>query len=347
MRMKLILSGVMLVVVIAACKHEQTNPGPKPYQLDIPSGLPEMPIPADNPLTEEGVALGRRLFYDPILSGNQTMSCASCHKQEFAFTDGGKALSTGIDGLEGTRNTMPVFNLGYQRNFFWDGGAADLESQSIAPIQNPVEMHAALPEVIARLNAHAEYPGLFEKAFGTKVITTPMLMKAIAQFERTIVSGNSKWDKYLRGEATLSAAEERGRIVFETEATGDCVHCHTLGSTFSDFEFRNNGVDSISADAGRALITLRGTDSGKFKTPSLRNIALTAPYMHDGRFKTLEECVDHYNTGFHSAKNLDPALRTKVKGRMSAQDKSDLIAFLLALTDEDLIHDPRYSKPAE
>lgn len=344
MRRKLILVAALLAG-IAACRRESAGPGPVPYKLDIPKGLPEMSVPESNPLTEQGVALGRRLFYDPILSGNQTMSCASCHKQEFAFSDGGKALSTGIDGIEGTRNAMPLFNLGYQRKFFWDGGAADLESQAIAPIQNPVEMHATLPEVMERLNAHPEYPALFEQAFGSKMITTAMLMKALAQFERTIISGNSKWDRYLRGEATLSDAEERGRTVFEAEAKGDCIHCHSLGSTFSDFEFRNNGIDSISADAGRALITLLATDSGKFKTPSLRNIALTAPYMHDGRFRTLEECIEHYNSGFHQAKNLDAALRNKKKGRMNEQDKADLIAFLYALTDYELIRNPKFSKP--
>jgi cytochrome c peroxidase len=159
---------------------------------------------------------------------------------------------------------MSIANLGYQRKFFWDGGAADMESQVIGPIQNPVEMHATLTEVIAKLNAHKEYPALFARVFGSATITTPMVMKAIAQFERTLISGNSKWDQYRRGEATLSAEEARGREIFENEAKGDCTHCHTLGSTFSDFEFRNNGVDSISIDAGRALITLLATDSGKF-----------------------------------------------------------------------------------
>ncbi|MBS1630041.1 MAG: c-type cytochrome [Bacteroidetes bacterium] len=344
MRNKLFLLTA-LVLGIVACRHTATEPGPRAYQLDIPSGLPEMPVPADNPLTEEGVALGRKLFYDPILSGNQTMSCASCHKQEFAFTDGGKAFSFGIDGKLGTRNAMPLFNLGYQRGFFWDGGAADIESQVVGPIQNPVEMHADLAIVLGRLNAHSEYPTLFEKAFGTRTISSVLLMKAIAQFERTIVSGNSKWDKYLRGEATLTDAESRGRIVYEDEDKGDCTHCHSIGSTFSDFEYRNNGLDSVSADAGRALITFLATDSGKFKTPSLRNIALTAPYMHDGRFQTLEECVEHYNSGLQHARNLDPSLRNKVKNRLSTQQKSDLVAFLHTLTDYELISNPKFAKP--
>ncbi len=336
-----------LLLLAASCRPGETAaPGPTPYTLAIPSGMPAMSIPADNPLSVEGIALGRRLFYDSILSGNRRMSCASCHKQEFAFTDGpDNALSTGIDGLKGTRNAMSLANLGFQRKFFWDGGAADLESQVIGPIQNTVEMHLALPDMLARLNAHPEYPALFKQVFGSSAINTAMVMRALAQFERTLISANSKWDKFKRGEATLTDAEVRGRDVFEHEDKGDCTHCHALGSTFSDFEFRNNGIDSISADAGRALITLLGTDSGKFKTPSLRNIALTAPYMHDGRFKTLEECIEHYNTGFHNAKNLDPALAPKQRGRLSAQDKADLLAFLHALTDDAFIHDARFAKP--
>jgi cytochrome c peroxidase len=336
---------ILLLLAGSSCKQESEGPDLTPYKLVIPSGLPAMPIPTDNPLTEEGVSLGRRLFYDPILSGNNTQSCGSCHRQEFAFADTTSQFSIGIDGLPGTRNAMSICNLGYQRKYFWDGGAADMESQVIGPIQNPVEMHETLPNMVAKLNAHKDYPALFERVFGSSTITTPMVMKAIAQFERTLVSGNSKWDKYKRGEQSLSAEEARGLLVFEAENKGDCTHCHTLGSTFSDFEFRNTGLDSIAKDAGRALITFLSTDSGKFKTPSLRNIALTAPYMHDGRFKTLAECIDHYNTGFHYAANLDGSLSKQVKGRMSVQDKADLIAFLNALTDHEFIKDPKFAKP--
>ena len=337
-----------MIVAVVSCKKDDTGSpqqGPTPYTLAIPKGLPQMQIPVDNPLTVEGIALGRRLFYDPILSGNQRMACGSCHNQSFAFTDSTLALSMGIDNLPGVRNSMPLFNLGYQRKFFWDGGAADLESQVIGPIQNPVEMHAVLGDVIGRLNAHSEYPALFRQAFGTDKITTALLMKAIAQFERTMVSGNSKFDKYKRGEASLTAQEANGMALFEDEAKGDCNHCHSLGSTFSDFEFRNNGVDSIYADAGRYKITLLGSDSGKFKTPSLRNIALTAPYMHDGRFKTLQECLNHYNTGFHYSPTLDPVLASTVKGRMSAQDMADIIAFLQTLTDTEFTDNPAFKKP--
>jgi cytochrome c peroxidase len=338
-------AGALSLMVLQACKPNDNNPpGLTPYKLEIPSGLPAMDIPADNPLTEEGVALGRRLFYDTILSGNNTMSCGSCHRQEFAFADSSLRLSIGIDHLPGTRNTMSLANLGYQRKFFWDGGAADLESQVIGPIENPVEMHQSLPELAKELNEHSEYPALFEKVFGSSTITIPMVMKAIAQFERTLISGNSKWDKYRRGEASLTAGETRGKDVFEAENKGDCTHCHSLGSTFSDFEFRNTGLDSIAVDPGRWLITHLGTDSGKFKTPSLRNIALTAPYMHDGRFKTLGECIDHYNTGFHRTAHLDGNIARLPKGRLTEQDKADLIAFLNTLTDHEFITNPKFAR---
>ena len=341
-----IITIAFSLIVLQACKPEPDGPpGLTPYKLEIPSGLPAMDIPADNPLTEEGVALGRRLFYDSILSGNNTMSCGSCHKQQFAFTDSTLQFSIGIDGLPGTRNTMSLANLGYQRKFFWDGGAADMESQVIGPIQNPVEMHQSLPGMVQKLNTHKDYPALFQRVFGSATVTTPMVMKAIAQFERTLISGNSKWDKYKRGTASLTTEEARGKDIFEAEDKGDCTHCHTLGSTFSDFEFRNTGLDSIPVDAGRAMITFLATDSGKFKTPSLRNIALTSPYMHDGRFKTLEECIDHYNTGFHYTTYLDGNIRRLQKGRLSAQDKADLIAFLHTLTDHEFITNPKFAKP--
>ncbi len=350
-KLSIIITAAALLlstVVIDACKKD-INPdaftGGTPYLLIIPSGLPKMDIPANNPLTVEGVALGRKLFYDPILSANRTMSCASCHNQSYSFTDSNKQFSTGIDGIKGTRNAMNLVNLGFQKKFFWDGGAADLESQVIGPIQNPVEMHESLANAIHKLNTDSVYPGLFKKAFGGDTINTSMLMMAIAQFERTMISGNSKYDQYVRGVATLTAQELNGKQLFEDASKGDCTHCHVLGSTFSDFEFKNNGLDSIYTDPGRYKITLLASDSGKFKTPSLRNIALTAPYMHDGRFTTLQQCLDHYNTGFHYGAHLDPVLSTAVKGRMTAQDMTDIIAFLNTLTDTAFINNPAFKHP--
>ena len=320
--------------------HDHTH-----YDLNIPAGLPPMKIPADNPMTQEGVFLGRKLFYDNILSANNTMNCGSCHQLRNYTVDSNLALSTGIDGLQGERNSMPLFNIGYSTTFFWDGGAADLESQVLGPIANPVELHEDIGNVVKKLQAHPEYPGLFKKAFGTDVVSSKRIIQAIAQFERTMVSANSKFDQWRAGKTTLNEEEMRGLAVYESETKGDCVHCHGLGSTFTDFEFRNTGLDSIPVDKGRALITLLSSDEGKFKTPTLRNIAKTPPYMHDGRFATLRECIDHYNTGFKYTKNLAPELKPAIKGRMSEQDITDLIAFLRTLTDYEFINNKELDKP--
>lgn len=343
------LLAVIFCITLQACKNDDkptdTPAGTTPYKLVVPTGMPSMAIPADNPLTVEGIALGRKLFYDPILSANNSQSCASCHKQSSAFVDSNFQFSIGIDNIAGTRNAMPIFNLGWERNFFWDGGAATLESQVIGPIQNPVEMHETLENVLKKLNSHQEYPALFKKAFGTDSITIPKLMKAIAQFERTIISANSKYDRYKRGELQLSPSELNGMQIYVNQSKGDCNHCHVLGSTFTDFDFRNTGLDSIPVDKGRGNITLNPTDDGKFKTPTLRNIELTSPYMHDGRFKTLEECINHYNIGFKYSDNIDPNLAALPKNRMSPTEIADLVAFLKTLTDYSLITNPAYSKP--
>lgn len=342
--MKKIIVAIVFVLplIFVACdKGEEETPKATPYNLVIPEGLPPMIIPSTNPLTVEGVALGKRLFYDPILSGDNTQSCASCHLQEFAFTDPNQ-FSTGITGEQGPRNAMPLVNLGWQTKFFWDGGANGMESQVMGPITNPIEMHETMANAVAELNAHAEYPELFKAAFGSSEVTSQNIMRAIAQFERILISGNSKYDQYMRGEASLTAQELSGKALFEDMSKGDCSHCHTMGSTFSDFEFRNTGLDSISVDEGRYLITLNESDKGKFKTPSLRNVELTGPYMHDGRFQTLLECIEHYNTGFHYSANLDPNLFFSVKGRMTQQEMEDIVAFLKTLTDMEFVNNPAF-----
>lgn len=337
--------------IIFSCKKDENivipanpNSGLTPYKLQIPLGLPPISIPDSLQLTVEGIALGKQLFYDPILSANNSMSCASCHIQQNAFVDTGK-LSIGIDGIAGTRNAMPLFNLVYAKNFFWDGGATSIENQVIGPIINPVEMHSVLKDVIAKLNAVEDYKVKFKKVFGKNVITTAMLMKAIAQFEKTILSGNSKYDLYKVGKATLTSHEINGLNLFIDEKKGDCTHCHTLGSTFTDFAFKNNGLDSIPKDSGRYRIPpFLVSNIGKFKTPTLRNIELTAPYMHDGRFKTLTECVEHYNSGFKNSPNLDINIANKTKGRMTTQEVADIVAFLKTLTDMSLATNKNFAK---
>lgn len=341
---------IIALFLLASCKqdpeillgdgHDHVH-----YDLNIPAGLPPMKIPADNPLTKEGIELGRKLFYDNLLSANNTMNCGSCHQLRNYTVDSNLALSTGIDGIKGTRNSMPLFNIGYSTTFFWDGGAADLETQVLGPIANPVELHEDIGNVVKKLQQHPQYPSLFKKAFGTDVVSSKLIMQAIAQFERTMISANSKFDQWKSGKTSLTAEETRGMEVYLSETKGDCVHCHGIGSTFTDFEFRNTGLDSIPIDKGRSLITLNSSDDGKFKTPTLRNIAHTGPYMHDGRFATLRECIDHYNTGFKYTKNLSPELRTALKGRMSEQDINDLIAFLRTLTDYEFINNKNLDKP--
>lgn len=335
-----------LLVLVWACRPEPTQEvwSTTPYALHVPSSLPAMPIPASNRLTVQGVALGRKLFFDPILSGDNTQACGDCHLAQFAFGNN-TALSLGIDSLPGTRNAMPLFNLAWQPGFFWDGGAADIESQVVGPIQNPVEMHESLDHALAELKADAHYPDLFYAAFGTRTITIPLVMKAVAQFERTLVSGNAKYDRVMLGLESFSAQEQQGLDVYVSMSKGDCNHCHVLGSTFSDFVYRNTGLDSIPVDEGRFRITLLESDKGKFKTPSLRNITLTAPYMHDGRFTTLMQCIEHYNTQFHYAPNLDPMLASLPKGRMTQAEMQALEAFLQTLTDTEFISNPAFQKP--
>ena len=351
--MKKVIFGLSVAAVIyAGCKKDPSlteTPGGStasatPYTIVYPKGFSAMPIPADNPMTVEGVALGKRLFFEPLLSGNNQMSCGTCHHQEAAFVDAGKQFSEGITGEKGTRNAMPLFNLGWAKKFFWDGGAIGLENQVLGPITNPVEMHEDLNVAVAELQAHPEYPALFRKAFGTDKVSTALIMKAIAQFERTLISGNSKFDQWQRGQVALTVEELRGYELFTNMEKGDCNHCHVVSSQFTDYELRNNGLDSIFTDEGAEKITLNPLDKGKFKTPSLRNVELTAPYMHDGRFATLEEVVDHYNTGIKHSTTLDPNLQHLAPGRLSQQDVNDLVAFMKTLTDHDFINDPRFKQ---
>ncbi len=348
---RIIYISFFCVICIIACKKDpeiKTNGDGHSHThvtVNVPAGLPPLPINPNNPITAEGVALGRKLFYDNILSANLTMNCGTCHRLKDYFVDSTKQFSKGIDGIVGTRNAMPLFNLAYAKNFFWDGGAADLETQVIGPITNPIEMHDDLSNVLSKLRNHPEYPTLFKNVFNTDTISTKLLMYAIAQFERTIVSGNSKYDMYKKGAATLTEQELRGLELYTNENKGDCGHCHSLGSTFTDFGYRNTGLDSIPVDTGRGKITFNTLDYGKFKTPTLRNIDKTAPYMHDGRFETLRQCIEHYNRNFKYTANLDPLIAGRTKNTMTEADIDDLIAFLKTLTDTSFITHSEFDKP--
>ncbi|WP_198659380.1 cytochrome-c peroxidase [Winogradskyella aurantiaca] len=333
---------VFLFLVILSCSNTEESYSPISAPLDIPEVfenniLPPV-IPLDNPQTEEGIALGRRLFFDRILSGDGSQSCASCHQPQLAFSDD-NPTSRGIEGELGTRNTMPIFNLAwnYSERFAWDGKELSLERQVLEPVSNPIEMNSDWDEVIDRLNAHPDYPTLFNQAFPNEPISADLVTKAIAQFERTLISANSKFDRYLLGEVSLTANEENGLNVFMDEARGDCFHCHGSPNNplWTDNDFHNNGLDATFTDLGLGAITGDPTDNGKFRSPSLRNLAYTAPYMHDGRFDSLEEVIDFYSEGLQASPTIDPLMKKIDQGgvQLTDQDKADLIAFLLTLTD--------------
>ena len=326
---------------------------PVPYNLKIPTlfadKLIEPIIPTSNPLTEEGVALGKKLFFDKILSGDETQSCATCHNPQKAFTDN-LQFSTGIDGNLGTRNAMPLFNLAwnFDERFTWDGKEFSLEKQALEPVSNPIELHSKWTNVEEKLQNHAEYPTLFKQAYGTSTIDSTLITKAIAQFERTLISGNSKFDKFLSGEVNLTLEEQNGFDIFMDEAKGDCFHCHGSNNNplWTDNKFHNNGLDSNFSDLGLGAITGDPADNGKFKTPSLRNLAFTAPYMHDGRFATLEEVINHYSDGLQPSSTIDPLMKKVNQGGvgLSAKDKADLKAFLLSLSDFNFINNPDFKE---
>jgi cytochrome c peroxidase len=305
-------------------------------ELVIPQGFPQ-PVYnfSGNPLTADGFKLGRKLFYDPILSRDNSTSCESCHQQFAAFAHLDHPVSHGIDNQFGTRNAPALFNLIWHSSFMWDGGINHIEVQPIAPITNPIEMDETLPSVISKLKNHPEYPSLFKKAFGTDSITTQLMLRAFAQFMGMMNSYNSKYDKYLRGEAELSAQEHSGLNIFRSR----CESCHRE-PLFSDFTFRNNGLDDVFADSGRAHITNLAEDIGKFKVPSLRNVAVSRPYMHDGRFQTLSQCIDHYRFHVKQSPTLDPLLTNGIT--LSENEKQDLLQFLSTLTDYEFINDPRF-----
>ena len=340
-----------LVFVSLLCLNCSNNDDegyePTPRNLDIPeiftdNILPPV-IPSDNPQTVEGVALGKKLFFDTILSGDGSKSCASCHSPQNAFSDE-TPTSEGIDGIFGNRNSMPLFNLAwnYNERFAWDGKELSLERQALEPVQNPVEMHSNWEDVVQRLQVHPEYPELFRLAFKTNNITKELTTKAIAQFERTLISANSKFDKFSLDQATLTPQELNGLNVFMNEAKGDCFHCHGNPNNplWTDNDFHNNGLDSTFEDLGLGAVTGDPNDDGKFKTPSLRNLAFTAPYMHDGRFATLEEVINHYSEGLQNSATVDPLMKKVDEGgvQLSAQDKADLKAFLLTLSDASFIN---------
>lgn len=293
-----------------------------------PEGFPEPTYHfATNPVTKEGFELGRKLFYDPLLSADNTISCGSCHIQTSAFTHHGHIVSHGIGDRMGTRNSPAIMNMAWNNSFMWDGGIFDLDLQAIAPITNHVEMDETMDNVLKKIKASTVYPQLFSKAYGNPEITGARFLKALSQFMLMCVSSNSRYDSVMRKQAVFTSIENKGYTLFTTK----CGSCHKE-PLFTDNSFRNNGlVPSLLNDEGRYLVTQKDEDRYRFKVPSLRNLAFTAPYMHDGRFLTLDAVLDHYSKGIQAFATLDVSLAGGIS--LTTDERKAVLSFLNTLND--------------
>ena len=355
------------ITLIIGCNNKPASPGTPLEDFSAPFYFGLFELPANNPLTKEGVALGRMLFYDTRLSLDSTVSCANCHQQQKAFSDGRKQ-ALGINGRHTDRNAMSLVNMLWSSpRKFWDGRAASLEEQALQPIQDPLEMGLSIEKAVMRLSESAEYRNRFRAAFNVSKITGEHIAMALAQFQRTLISQDSKYDKFLRGELQLTEMESRGMQSFFTHPDpsinlrgSNCGDCHrnflTDGFNTGFDGFANNGLEEgQNLEDGLYAVTGKLADKGKFKVPSLRNIALTAPYMHDGRFSTLEEVLDHYNDHIKESATLDVLIRDAsnqprepgdpIALKLTEQDKKDIIAFMLTLTDSTFITNEKFSNP--
>ncbi|MGB0175799.1 MAG: cytochrome-c peroxidase [Owenweeksia sp.] len=373
MRNKRLLSLLTISIVILAlsrCRKDQSvildeNPGPQwpgatPYTLNIPQGFPAPNIPVDNPMSVEGVELGRHLFYDKRLSKDLSMSCGSCHMQINAFSDK-EVRSIGIHGQQTRRHSMPLFNLAWQENFFWDGRALSLEEQALQPVTDQIELGNDWETVVARFEADSIYPDMFEAAFGPGPITKENAAKAIAQFERSIVSANSEFDEVVRMKTKADfddPAASRAWEFFNTDLGGDCFHCHgavetafLMGAFGRDLQFLNNGLDKPGDqldDKGHEEVTGNINDRAKFKTGSIRNVFFSRPFMHDGSIPDLDSLVEFYNFGGHISPTIDPNMKAAGTGRnWTRQQKDDLVKLLEAFTDYEYLQNPAYADPFE
>lgn len=354
---KIILAIFITAIIFIACEPDEVEDvkfDSTPYNFVFPENFGDPELPTDNILTIEGVKLGKMLFYEKALSKDGTQSCNSCHVQGTGFSDKNQ-FSKGVDGFSGKRQSMPIFNLAWHKTgFFWDGRAVTLREQSLLPIQDPLEMHETLDNVVSKLNASQKYKDQFVRAFGSSEINSSKVSLALEQFMMTIVSFDSKYDQYLAGKLVLTESEERGRKLFFAEfnpffpelSGADCAHCHS-GPNFENGDFLNNGLDKDSdfTDLGRYEVSKISSDRATFLMPTLRNVAHTAPYMHDGRFKTLEEVVEHYNSGVKMSSTVSPLIIPTIsKGLgLSSQDKTDLVNFLKTLSDQKFLTNPAYA----
>jgi cytochrome c peroxidase len=346
-----IISAIFVCLTAAGFRVNYTD---EPYKVSVPAYFPEMPTSGSNHLTRKGVSLGRFLFYDPILSKDSNLSCASCHKQAAAFSDAPNAFSTGSAGALQKRNTPAIFNLAWYPALFWDGRAGSIELQVFQPVRHHDEMNLEWTLAAQRIKRSKFYLDRFFEAFGERQIDSSLIANAIAQFERTIISCSSKYDRVLQRKAVFTKEEADGFVLVNDMVKAGCLHCHTtdadpLGTTS---EFSNNGLDPVLdpakyKDIGRGGVTSNVGDNGKFRIPSLRNIALTPPYMHDGRFKTLDEVIDFYSERVNPCVNIDSKMEFARRGgaHLTADQKRQIIAFLHTLTDSALITDKKYSNP--
>jgi cytochrome c peroxidase len=335
---KLIVISCLLVFIVLMSFKTKT-----PALFSRPQGWPK-PVYnfKKNPLDEKKVALGRVLFYDPILSRDSTVSCGSCHLSATSFTHIDHALSHGIGGKMGVRNSPALLNLAWSKRFMWDGAVSNLDVQALKPITNPLEMDEQIANVVRKLQAAANYPALFYNAFADSVITEEAVLKSLSQFMLTLISANAKYDKVQRGEAQFTDQEERGYRSYQA----NCSECHTA-PLFTNGGFENNGLvpDDSLRDIGLMKVTHHSEDSLKFKVPTLRNVQYTYPYMHDGRFKTLGQVLNNYIMGVQQSPTLNSALRKGIY--MTSAQKADLISFLYTLSDQEFIKDPRFGYPGK
>lgn len=343
------LGGLFL---INSCKKDEepvtvTDPTLENITFSVPDGWPTPAYSFEgNTLTKEGFKLGRKLFFDPILSSDNTISCGTCHQPFAAFSQIDHALSHGVDEKLGIRNSPALFNLNWHTSFFWDGGVNHLEVQPFSPITNPVEMNETLVNIVEKIKDKPEYVALFQEAFGTPEVNTQRIGKSLAQFMGLMVSDNSKYDQVKRNTAgvAFTTEEAAGLNIFIDK----CSACHKE-PLFSDFSFRNNGLALINnsdgyIDSGRGRITPTDPESYyKFKVPTLRNLKYTAPYMHDGRFTTIDQVLNHYSDGVQQTTNVDPLVANGIP--LSTEDKAALKAFLNTLNDETFVKDVRFKEP--
>ena len=361
-----IFSILTFILILGSCEKEEAKGdlsdipyNPIALNIDLPANFPKLESPADNPLTVEGAKLGRFLFYDPILSGDSTMSCSSCHQPHKNFRDD-VPFSIGIAGLPSKRSSMTLVNVAFSRNgLFWDGRSPSLEDQAIHPVSDPIELNADWPTVISKLQNHPTYPEMFRKAFGInkkQEINRDLVAKALAQFQRTIISKDSKFDRVMRGEESFTDLELIGFEMFMDDnpdlPDAECAHCHNVPLMTSDDYFNNGllGATNINdfTDKGRGGVTGAGVDFGSFKAPTLRNVMISGPYMHNGSLKTIDEVLDHYISGGHPSPTRNSLMRDLANSGLNDPFYKDALkAFLHTLTDTDVLTRKELQNPFE